>query len=115
MGGQNSLGEFEHLILLAVMRLEPTAYGVNIKQEIEERTGRKVTLGAIYPTLDRLEGKGYVSSKFSEPTAERGGRAKRYFRLEPAGIEAINRAREMLLSLWSGFETVFGIEGKVSQ
>ncbi|MFC1540133.1 PadR family transcriptional regulator [Gemmatimonadota bacterium] len=115
MSRQNSLGEFEHLVLLAVMRLEPTAYGVNIRQEIEERTGRKVTLGAIYPTLDRLEGKGYVSSSFSKPTAERGGRAKRFFQLEPAGIEAINHTRKMLLSLWSGFETVFSIEGGVSQ
>jgi DNA-binding PadR family transcriptional regulator len=86
------------------MRLGPDAYGVSIKQEIEQRTHRKVSLGAIYPTLDRLEAKGLVSSRVGEPTAERGGRAKRHFEINAAGLEALRRSRAMLAALWDGFE-----------
>src|SRR5437763_9323287 len=76
------LGEFEQIVLLAVLRLGDDAYGVPIRREIEKRGGRKVTVGALYSTLDRLEAKGYVSSWFADPTAERGGRSRRYFRVE---------------------------------
>ena len=92
------------VVLLAVMRLGPASYGVTIREEIESRTGRDVSLGAVYPTLDRLERKGFVSSYSGEPTGERGGRAKRHFRIEPAGEEALHRTREMLAALWEGFE-----------
>ena len=98
------LGEFEHLVLLAVMRLGPSSYGVTIREEIECRTGRDVSLGAIYPTLDRLEGKGFVSSYTGEPTGERGGRSKRHFKVEPAGEKALHRSREVLAALWDGLE-----------
>lgn len=98
------LGEFEQVVLLAVMRLGPDSYGVAIRKEIEARTGRDVSLGAIYPTLDRLEAKGFVSSRRGPPTAERGGRAKRHFRLEPSGAEALRRSWEEFTSLWKGFE-----------
>ena len=98
------LGEFEHLVLLAVMRLGPSSYGVTIREEIESRTGRDVSLGAIYPTLDRLEGKGFVSSYTGEPTGERGGRSKRHFKVEPAGETALHRSREVLAALWDGLE-----------
>jgi DNA-binding PadR family transcriptional regulator len=98
------LGEFEHVVLLAVMRLGPDAYGVTIKQEIEERTGRKVSLGSIYPTVDRLQAKGFVTSRLGEPTAARGGRAKRHFKITPVGLRALRRSRRMLSALWDGFE-----------
>ena len=72
------LGEFEQIVLLALLRLGENAYGVPIRQEIEDRTGRPVSVGALYSTLDRLEGKGLVSSFFSDPRPERGGRSRRY-------------------------------------
>jgi len=98
------LGEFEQLVLLAVMRLGPQSYGVTIREEIESRSGRRVSLGAIYPTLDRLEAKGFVSSYSGKPTGERGGRSRRHFAIEPLGAEALRRSWEMLTSLWDGYE-----------
>jgi DNA-binding PadR family transcriptional regulator len=105
MAKREYLGEFEQVVLLAVMRLGPEAYGVTIRQEIEERTGRSVSVGAIYPTLDRLEKKGFVSSHIGEPTPERGGRSKRHFKLEAEGLVALERSRNMLDALWEGYET----------
>lgn len=99
-----NLGEFEHLILLSIMRLGDDAYGVSIRREIEERTGRPVSLGAIYPALDRLEEKGFIGSEFGEPTRKRGGRAKRYLRLTPAGMDMLVRTRSIIQSFWEGFE-----------
>ena len=96
------LGEFEQLVLLAVMRLGPVSYGVTIRQEIEACTGRDVSLGAIYPTLDRLEAKGYVRSCVGAPTGERGGRSKRHIVLEPEGEAALRKSWEMLNALWKG-------------
>jgi len=96
------LGEFEQLVLLAVVRLADGAYGVPIRREIEKRTDRKVTVGALYSTLDRLEAKGYVSSWFADPTAERGGRSRRYFRIEPLGTEALAQAKDMFDRMWKG-------------
>ena len=100
--GEQHLGEFEQIVLLAVLRLAGEAYGVPIRREIEKRAGRQVTVGALYSTLDRLEAKGYVSSWFADPTAERGGRSRRYFRVEPEGAEALARAKEMLDRMWKG-------------
>jgi DNA-binding PadR family transcriptional regulator len=99
---RDSLGEFEQIVLLALVRLADTAYGVPIRHEIEERTKRTVTIGALYTTLDRLEAKGYVSSRFSNPTAERGGRSRRYFKVEPLGLRALERSREVLEVMWRG-------------
>ena len=104
MTKRDYLGEFEQVVLLAVRHLGPNAYGVTIRGEIEARTGRKVSHGAIYPTMDRLESKGYVSSFVGEPTAERGGRSKKHFRLEPEGFLALERARDMLEAMWKGVE-----------
>ncbi|HZS48467.1 MAG TPA: helix-turn-helix transcriptional regulator [Blastocatellia bacterium] len=98
------LGEFEQIVLLALIRLADNAYGMTIRQEIEKRTGRYVSIGAVYATLDRLEKKGYVDSWLADPTAERGGRAKRYFELLPAGSSAIQRSKEMLTSMWEGLD-----------
>jgi len=96
------LGEFEQLVLLAVLRLDEQAYGVPIRQEIEKRAGREVTVGALYATLDRLEAKGYVRSRFGEPTAERGGRSRRYFRVQPDGLEALAHAKRAFDRMWEG-------------
>ena len=104
MPPRKGLGEFEHLLLLAVVRLGEGAYGVTMRREIEDRTGRPVTLGAIYPTMDRLEKKGLVSSRMSEPTNERGGRSRRYFRIEPAGLEALTVTRQVFEAMWDGVE-----------
>jgi DNA-binding PadR family transcriptional regulator len=96
------LGEFEQIVLLAVLRLGDEAYGVPIRQEIEKRAGRKVTIGALYATLDRLESKGYLRSWFAEPTPIRGGRSKRYFQLLPAGEQALSNYKAMLDRMWRG-------------
>ena len=94
------LGEFERAVLLVVARLGDGAYGVPIRQELEARLNRPVSVGAVYATLDRLAEKGFVSSSVGEPTATRGGRAKKYFRVEASGIEALNDV-QMLYSLLS--------------
>lgn len=96
------LGEFEQVVLLTVLRLGDGAYGVPIRQEIEQRARRKVTIGALYATLDRLEAKGYLHSWFADPTPCRGGRSKRYFRLLPAGEQALVNYRAMLDRMWLG-------------
>ena len=104
MSGRDYLGEFEHIILLALLRLDDRAYGVTVRQEIEFRTKREVSIGAVYATLDRLETKGYVKSRLGEPTPERGGRSKRYFRVEPLGIRALRQSRQELAAMWDGVE-----------
>jgi len=97
-----SLGEFEHLILLAVYRLGDDAYGVPVIHEVEERTGRTVTQAAAYLTLRRLEDKGFIKSKLGDPTAERGGRAKRYFEVTSAGTAQLRESRAALSKMWEG-------------
>src|SRR5579863_7960524 len=100
MASREYLGEFEQIALLALLRLGKNAYGVPVRKEIEKRTKRAVSIGALYSTLDRLEAKGHVISWLGDPTAERGGRAKRYFRVEPLGIRALERSREVLDTMW---------------
>lgn len=95
-------GEFEQVVLLTVARLKEDAYGMAIRQEIADRTGREVGIGSVYSALDRMEAKGFISSTLGDPTPERGGRAKRYYRLERAGVLALEQAREMFASLWEG-------------
>ncbi|MFG1690747.1 PadR family transcriptional regulator [Gemmatimonadota bacterium] len=104
MTSRRALGEFEQLLLLAIMRLGDDAYGVAMRREIEERTGRTISPGAIYPTMDRLELKGYVSSYMGEPTRERGGRSRRHFKLERAGVDALWRTYAAFSAMWEGFE-----------
>ena len=98
------LGEFEQVVLLAVAHLGGGGYGVTVREEIEARTGRSLTLGAVYSTLNRLESKGLVTSRRGEPTAERGGRAKRLYRVEAAGAAALEATRQMLDRMWEGAE-----------
>lgn len=104
MPKKDTLSELEELLLLAVMRLGPDSYGVTIRREIGARTGRDLSLGAIYPTLDRLEDKGLVISWRGEPTGMRGGRSRRHFRLKPEGRKALLRSRELIAAMWDGFE-----------
>ena len=104
------LGEFEQIVLLAVLRLKDGAYGVPIRSEIEERTGRQVSVGALYATLDRLEAKGFVESWFADATPRRGGRSKRYFRLTTEGAAALTRSKEMLQKMWQGVRVKGGAD-----
>jgi DNA-binding PadR family transcriptional regulator len=99
-----ALGEFEYLVMLAVLRLANNAYGMRVRREIAVRTGRDVTIGAVYATLERLADKGLLSAALSDPTPERGGRAKRSFTLTGAGMEAANRARQNLANMLEGLQ-----------
>ena len=96
------LGEFEQIVLLALMRLADDAYGMKVRREIEERTGRSVTIGAVYATLDRLQSKGLVQSSLGEPTAERGGRAKRTFVVTAEGVAALKQSQAVLERMADG-------------
>ena len=96
------LTDFELMLLLAILRAGDHAYGVTIAREIEASGARTVMLGAVYTGLDRLEGNGLVASAVGAPTPERGGRAKRYFRVTPAGMKAIRQAKRAFTRLWSG-------------
>jgi len=98
------LGEFEQMVLLAAARLGEGAYGIAILEEIQERTGTESAVASVYAALDRLERRGLVASHVGAPTPERGGRAKRFFTLEPAGAVALSRSRNALDSLWDGVE-----------
>jgi PadR family transcriptional regulator, regulatory protein PadR len=96
------LGSLEHIVLLALIRLGDNAYGMTVRREIEARTGRDLSIGAIYATLERLEAKGYIRSEVGEPTAERGGRAKRLFRIEASGEAALDASQQALRSMTAG-------------
>lgn len=96
------LGEFEQMVMLAVARLDEAAYGMAILDELRERTGSEAAVGSVYAALDRLERRGLVASRVGEPTRIRGGRAKKYFTLTPAGVVALHRVRRALDSLWEG-------------
>jgi PadR family transcriptional regulator PadR len=98
------LGSLEHIILLALARQDGGAHGMIVRREIEERTGRNISIGAVYATLERLEAKGYVSSFTGEPTPERGGRAKRLFRVEAAGKRALQVSEQTIRSMMAGLK-----------
>ena len=104
MSAIDQIGEFEQVVLLAIMRLGDEAYAVSVREEILRCTGRDVSRGSIYITLDRLETKGYLKSRLADPTPERGGRAKRYYTLRPVAIGALKESRRALVSLWRGLE-----------
>ena len=101
---QQTIGEFEQMILLAILQRKEDAYGVTIHEEIARHTPRPVARGAVYMTLDRLEKKGLLKSTLSDPTAERGGRAKRCYLLTKSAVQALKASRRTLLSLWNGLE-----------
>jgi DNA-binding PadR family transcriptional regulator len=105
------LGEFEQVTLLAVARLREDAYGVAIRQEIEKQAHRSVAIGSVYATLDRMERRGFISSTMGKPTPERGGRAKRFYRLSPAGLKALRDARATLDRFWENLELDSEVRG----
>ncbi len=98
----DTLGDFEQLILMAMIRLGADAYGVSLRQEIESRTGRTISAGALYTALDRMEKRGFVTSRLGEPTPARGGKRKRLYTLLPAGERALARVYESLRLMAGG-------------
>lgn len=112
MADRGYLGEFELMILLAVIHLEDEAYGVPIAREIEAHRGREVSVGSVYAALDRLEAKKLVCSHLADPTPERGGKAKRYFRVTEAGLRQVHETRRVLSKLWQALPKLKGAELK---
>src|ERR1700693_6257657 len=108
MRKRDYLGSFEMMVMLALIRLGDNAYGVPISRELLEKTGREVALGSVYDALEPLEEKGLVSSSLGEPTSERGGRAKRYFRVTPQGLRQVRESQTALKKLWGGLPQLEG-------
>jgi len=100
------LGEFEQMVLLAILRMGDNAYAVPVRSEIEERAERRVSRGALYTTLERLEAKGFVESIMRDPTSERGGRSRRTYSVAAPGLEALENSRAAMASLWQGLDSV---------
>jgi DNA-binding PadR family transcriptional regulator len=103
---RKGLGEFEHQVLLAILRLGGETYSVPLVIELEKVSGREVSQAAVYIVLRRMEGKGMVSSRMEDPTETESNRSRRYFRLEPAGMERLRESRAMLNRFWDGIEAV---------
>jgi PadR family transcriptional regulator, regulatory protein PadR len=102
------LGEFELMLLLAILHLGEEAYGVPISREIERHRGRNVAIGSVYAALERLEAKGLVTSSLGDPTPERGGKAKRYFRITKEGLRHVQETRRVLTRLWQKLPELTG-------
>ena len=102
------LQNFDLMALLAILRLGEDAYGVTIARELEEQTGREVVVASVYATLERLQERGLVTSSLGDPTPERGGRAKRYFRITGAGVREVRDTRRSLMNLWKGLPELKG-------
>ena len=100
MADRSYLGEFELMILLAILHLGDEAYGVPISRELEAHRRREVSVGSVYAALERMENKGMVSSTLGNPTPERGGKAKRYFQVTNAGLRQVQETRRVLSALW---------------
>jgi PadR family transcriptional regulator, regulatory protein PadR len=99
------LGDFEQLVLLGVMRLGDESYGASIRQEIHQRSGRDVSISAVYTTLDRLESKGFLKSWVGDPTPQRGGRRRKFYALRPAGVAALQQAYNAVTAMAEGLES----------
>lgn len=108
MAAPSNLGEFEQLILLAILRLGDDAYGVTIRAELAKRAGRTVAPGALYTALERLDAKGVITSRMGDPTPQRGGRAKRYVTVTAAGVKALRRAVKAYDGLLDGLDLLRG-------
>jgi PadR family transcriptional regulator, regulatory protein PadR len=104
MGREGFLGEFEQMLMLAILRLEDEAYGIRLMEELETSVGRRVSRGSVYVTLDRLEEKGLVESETAGSSPERGGRPRRIVAVTPAGLAELRKSRAALLTLWDGLE-----------
>jgi len=110
MSEQATIGQFEQLVLTAILALAENAYGVTIHESVGElATPKKVSLGAIYATLDRLEDKKLITSWLSDPTPERGGRSKRHYKLQPAGERALRESALMAKRVCDRIENVWGV------
>jgi DNA-binding PadR family transcriptional regulator len=105
---REALGNFELMVLLAVLRVGEDAYGVPIARELEDKISREVLLGSVYAALERLEAKGLVASSLGDPTPERGGRAKRYFTVTAKGLREVRETQRTLVSLWRGLPELHG-------
>lgn len=108
MREHNYLGEFELVLLLTILRLGEEAYGVPLTRELSELRGRDVSVGSVYAALDRLELKGLIASSLGESSPERGGRAKRYFRVTKEGLRSVNETRRVLTKLWKTLPSTRG-------
>jgi DNA-binding PadR family transcriptional regulator len=108
MATSTSISNFELMVMLALIRLGDEAYGVPISLEIEEQSGRDVALGSVYAALERLHNRGMVTSSVGEPTAERGGRAKRYFKVTGKGMKVIQETQLTLTRMWKGLPKLAG-------
>ena len=104
MGKTGLLGAFEETVLLALVRGGDDAYGVSVRREIEERSGRQVTMGAVYATLDRMEEKGYAKSRVGDASEARRGRPRRYYQILPDGLEALAQCQEVRGNMWEGIQ-----------
>jgi len=104
MTRSTALNDVEQFVLLALLRLGDDAYGVPIRAEIETRSGRPISMAAVYAALDRMQRGGLIEAQLSEPRPERGGRARKHFRLLPAGTQALEDARHALARMWDGVE-----------
>jgi len=100
------LGEFEHMVLLVVLRLGDDAHGMSIREELDARAGRTVSRSTAYITLERLKRKGYLTARMGDPSEARGGKPKRYFRLTEAGRAALRTSGRALMRLWDGYEVL---------
>jgi PadR family transcriptional regulator len=105
---REALGSLEMMVLLAILRLREDAYGVPIARELATSSGRDVLLGSVYAALDRLNAKGLVSSRVGDPTPERGGRGKKYFRVTAKGLRQMREAQTTLINLWHGLPELRG-------
>ena len=101
---RDTLGDFEHQVLLGILRLGGETYSVPLVEELEERTGREISQAAVFIALRRLEAKGLLTSRFEDGAAERTGRVRRYFRPTPAALGRLREARRALLRLWEGVD-----------
>jgi PadR family transcriptional regulator PadR len=106
MNKTTNLGELEHLILLAVLRLGQEAYGRSIRDELESQAGRMVSRSVAYITLERMAEKGYLIASMGDPTPRRGGKAKRFYALSPAGKGALQESGRAFMRLWTGHESL---------
>lgn len=102
------IGGLEQLVLLATLQLGDEAYAVTIRRELARRSGKRVSRGALYTVLERLESKGYLVSRMGSPTPERGGRPKRFYRVTPSGVTAVKSSKDAMVKLWRGLESVLG-------
>jgi DNA-binding PadR family transcriptional regulator len=102
------VGGLEQMVLLGVLHLGDAAYAVTLRRELQRRSGKEVSRGALYTVLERLESKGYLASHLGSPTPERGGRPKRFYRVTPSGIRALKSSKDTLVKFWQGLESVLG-------